>query len=318
MQTRRVALLTSAFFTSLALVLRKSDTAKRVITGAKTVEEVLRNEDAKEAVKRGVHEALVSARMSGASGSELFIMGLAGGIAGATRIWNPSIEEVKEGFSGQKSLIEYIRDEALRSKLRLKRALEFFDRVLYPAATYLSLEFLLEDYMGEVAKLDERMERDILAVDNYTKAYLLMWTATRYAGERGLAYDFVEKVCKTLNVDRQNLTYFGLIRKEGSSTYRILFGSEVYDAVGGRLERLTKTTVGRAIHVLRLIGEQPKDDVARVARVVFSTIPTSRADATTALFLLRTARKDELELVNLSEVSKGFAEGVLIKLYQGV
>jgi adenine-specific DNA methylase len=318
MQTRRVALLTSAFFTSLALVLRKSDTAERVITGAKTVEEVLRNEDAKEAVKRGVREALVSARMSGASGSELFIMGLAGGIAGATRIWNPSIEEVKEGFSRQKILIEYTRDEALRSKLRLKRALEFFDKVLYPAATYLSLEFLLEDYMGEVAKLDERMKRDILVADNYTKAYLLMWTATRYAGERDLAYDFVEKVCKTLNVDHRNLTYFGLIRKEKSSTYRILFGSEAYDAVGGRLERLTKTTAGRAIHVLRLIGEQPKDDVVRVARVVFSTIPTSRGDVTTALFLLRTARKDELELVNLSEVSKEFAEGVLIKLYQGV
>jgi hypothetical protein len=256
--------------------------------------------------------------MSGASGSELFIMGLAGGIAGATRIWNPSIEEVKEGFSRQKSLIEYIRDEALRSKLRLKKALEFFDKVLYPVATYLSLEFLLEDYMGEVAKLDERMKRDILVADNYTKAYLLMWTATRYAGERDLAYDFVEKVCKTLNVDHRNLTYFGLIHKEKSSTYRILFGSEAYDAVGGRLERLTKTTAGRAIHVLRLIGEQPKDDVARVARVVFSTIPTSRGDVTTALFLLRTARKDELELVNLSEVSKEFAEGVLIKLYQGV
>lgn len=318
MQARRVALLTSAFFTSLTLVLRKGDTAERVITGAKTVEEVLRNEDAKETVKRGVREALVSAHASEASGPELFIMGLAGGIAGVTRIWNPSIEEVGGGSFKQKSLGEYIGDEALWSKLRLRRALEYFDKVLYPAATYLSLETLLEDYMGEVAKLDERMKRDILAVDNYTKAYLLMWMATRYTGERELAYDFVEKVCKTLNVDRQNLAYFGLIRQEKSSIYRILFSSEAYDAVRGRLERLTKTTVGRAIHVLRLIGEQPKDDVARVARAVFSTIPISRSDATTALFLLRTAREDELGLVNLSGVSKEFAESVLIKLYQGV
>jgi putative DNA methylase len=311
-------LLTSAFFTSLALVLRKGDTAERVITGAKTVEEVLRNEDAKEAIKRGVREALASARMSGASGPELFIMGLAGGIAGATRIWNPSIEEVKGGFSKQKSLREYIEDEVVKGRLRLKRALEFFDKVLYPVTIYLSLETLLEDYIGEVVKLDERMKRDILTVDNYTKAYLILWTATRYAGERELVYDFVEKVCKTLNVERANLVHFGLMQSEKSSKYKLLFGSEVYEAVKGRLERLTKTVAGQAIHVLRLIGEQPKDDVAKVVKAVFSTIPVGRNTAVTALFLLRTATDEELKLVNLSRMSKDFAESVLMKLYQGV
>ena len=318
MQARRVALLTSAFFTSLTLVLRRGDIAERVITGAKTVEEIMHSEDAKEAIKRGVQEALISARMSGASGPELFVMGLAGGIAGATRIWNPSIDEVREGFSKQKSLGEYMEDEVLRRRIKLKSAVEFFDKVLYPAAIYLSLEVLLEDYMGEVVKLDERMKRDVLTVDNYTKAYLLMWTATRYTGERELAYDFVEKVCKTLNTERQNLTYFGLIRQEESSRYKVLFGSEVYEAVGGRLERLTKTVAGHAIHVLRLIGEKPKDDVTKVAKTVFSTIPTSRNVATTALFLLRTANEEELRLVNLSGISREFAESVLIKLYQGV
>jgi hypothetical protein len=318
MQTRRVALLTSAFFTSLTLVLRRGDIAERVITGAKTVEEIMHSEDAKEVIKRGVQEALISARMSGASGPELFVMGLAGGIAGATRIWNPSIDEVREGFSKQKSLGEYMEDEVLRRRIKLKSAVEFFDKVLYPAAIYLSLETLLEDYMGEVVKLDERMKRDILTVDNYTKAYLLMWTATRYTGERELAYDFVEKVCKTLNTERQNLTYFGLIRQEESSRYKVLFGSEVYEAVGGRLERLTKTVAGHAIHVLRLIGEKPKDDVTKAAKAVFSTIPTSRNVATTALFLLRTATEEELKLVNLSGISREFAESVLMKLYQGV
>ena len=318
MQARRVALLTSAFFTSLTLVLRRGDIAERVITGAKTVEEIMHSEDAKEAIKRGVQEALISARMSGAPGPELFVMGLAGGIAGATRIWNPSIDEVREGFSKQKSLGEYMEDEVLRRRIKLKSAVEFFDKVLYPAAIYLSLEVLLEDYMGEVVKLDERMKRDVLTVDNYTKAYLLMWTATRYTGERELAYDFVEKVCKTLNTERQNLTHFGLIRQEESSRYKVLFGSEVYEAVGGRLERLTKTVAGHAIHVLRLIGEKPKDDVTKVAKTVFSTIPTSRNVATTALFLLRTANEEELRLVNLSGISREFAESVLIKLYQGV
>jgi adenine-specific DNA methylase len=322
MGTRRVALLTSAFFTSLALVLRKGDMAERVITGSRTVEDILRDENVKEAIKRGVHDALISARTSETSGPELFIMGLAGGIAGATRIWNPTIEEVREGLSKQKSIIEYIEDEARRSEInKLWGALNFFDTVLYPAATYLSLEALLEDYMEEAAKLDDRMKRDVLNVDNNSKAYLLLWIATRYAGERELAYDFVEKVLQTLNVDRQILTnYYGLINQEKSesSTYRVLFGSEVYDAVKGRLERLTATAVGRAIQVLRLIGEQPKDDVTRVARALSSKIPTSRSDIAMALFLLRTASEDELELVKLSRISKDFAENVLIKLYQGV
>jgi len=321
MLKRRSALQTSAFFKSLALVLRKGDMAERVITGSKAVEDVLRDENVKEAIKRGVHDALISARTSETSGPELFIMGLAGGIAGATRIWNPIIEEVREGLSKQKSITEYIEDEVLRSKIKLRRALEFFDNVLYPAATYLSLEALLEDYMEEVAKLDDRMKRDILNVDNNSKAYLLLWIATRYAGERELAYDFMEKVLKTLNVNRQILTnYYGLIKQEKSksSTYRVLFGGEVYDAVKGRLERLTATAVGRAIQILRLIGEQPKDDVTRVARALSSKIPTSRSDIAMALFLLRTASEDELELVKLSRISKDFAENVLIKLYQGV
>jgi hypothetical protein len=318
MQTRRVALLTSAFFTSLALVLRKGETVDRVITGAKTVEEVLHNEDAKEAIKRGVREALISARMSGASGPELFIMGLAGGIAGATRIWNPGIEEVRGGLSRQKTLIEHVESEEARSRIKLRNAVEFFDRVLYPAATYLSLEALLEDYIAEVVKLDERMKRDLLTVDNHTKVYLILWTATRYTGKRELAYDFVEKVCKTLNVERANLIQFGFVQSEKSSRYKLLFGSEVYEAVKGRLERLTKTVAGQAIHVLRLIGEQPKDDVVKVAKSVFSAIPIGRNTAITALFLLRTATDEELRLVNLSRISREFAESVLMRLYHGV
>jgi len=328
MGTRRTALLTSAFFTSLALVLRKSDMAERVITGSKEVKEILSNENVKEAIKRGVHDALISARTSEMSGPELFVMGLAGGIAGATRIWNPSIEEVREEeLCKQKSIIEYIEEEARRSEIelcKLKKALNFFDTVLYPAATYLSLEALLEDYMEEVAKLDDRMKRDVLNVDNNSKAYLLLWIATRYAGERELAYDFMEKVLKTLNVNHQYLAkYYGLVKQEKSeksesSTYRVLFGGEVYDAVKGRLEMLTATAVGRAIQVLRLIGEQPKDDVTRVARALSSKVPTSRSDIAMALFLLRTASEDELELVKLSRVSKDFAENVLVKLYQGV
>jgi len=321
MLKRRAALLTPAFFKSLALVLRKGDMAERVITGSRTVEDILHDENAKEAIKRGVHDALISARVSETSGPELFIIGLAGGIAGTTRIWNPIIEEFREGLSKQKSITEYIEDEAFRSKIKLRRALDFFDKVLYPAATYSSLEALLEDYMEEVAKLDDRMKRDVLNVDNNSKAYLLLWIATRYTRERELAYDFVEKVLQTLNVDRQMLTkYYGLINQEKSksSTYRVLFGGEVYDAVKGRLERLTETAVGRAIQVLRLIGEQPKDDVTRVARALSSKIPTSRSDIAMALFLLRTASEDELELVKLSRISKDFAENVLIKLYQGV
>jgi hypothetical protein len=252
-------------------------------------------------------------------------MGLAGGIAGATRIWKPSIDELSEAeLHKPKTLTEYaegIMIEKLLARNRFKKAIEFFDEVLYPVAIYLASEALLEDYLAK-SGLDERMFKYVFSVDNFTKAYLILWTATRYSGERELAYDFVEKVCKILNVDLQSLAIYGLIsRLSGSAKQNrllLLFGSESYDAVKGQTNRLVKTTVGQAIHLLRLIGEQPKEDVSKVVKEIIQTMPTSRSAITTALFLLYTASDEELQLVKLSETVKGFVKDILMKLYQGV
>jgi putative DNA methylase len=133
----------------------------------------------------------------------------------------------------------------------------------------------------------------------------VFWTATRYAGSRELAYDFVEKICKILNVSHQALVNFGLLgrsTRSSSKTYKVLFGSECYDAVNRRINVLIRTPAGQAIHLLRLIGEQPKEDVSKAVKGVISSMPVSRRVAAIALFLLRTARSDELRLVGLSEL----------------
>jgi len=323
MQARRVALLSSAFLTSLALVLRKRGVVESIVTGTKIIEEIIQSEDAEKVIKTGVLEALRSAYISEVSGSEVFIMGLAGGIAGATRIWNSSIDEItREDLLKQRTLIKYTTNEDLAvGRIRFRKAVRYFDKVLYPAAIYIASETLLEEYLAKIG-LDERMRGDVLSADVYTKAYLILWTATRYLGERELAYDFVEKICKILNVKLENLVAYGLTVRSARTSrgrqYRLLFGDECYRALEGRHERLIKTTAGQAIHILRLIGEQPKEDISRVVKSVLSAMPISRSVTTTALFLLRTANDEELGLVRLSRTVKGFVESVLVKLYQGV
>jgi adenine-specific DNA methylase len=322
MGTRVVALLTSAFFTSLVLVLRKRGVVENVITGIKGTEELIRDEGVRRSIKWSVIESVASALNSGASGSEAFIMGLAGGIAGATRIWNPIINELD--LSEQKTLTEYIAGITLGgpSRSRFKKAVRFFDDVLYPAAMYLASEALLEDYLMKCG-LDERMSRDALSTDAFTRAYLTMWIASRYAGGRELAYDFIEKVCKIFNVDLRVLALCGLVAKpsrpsKSAKQYKLLFGSESYEAVKGKAGELIRTTAGRAIHLLRLIGEGPRDDASKAVKEVLSSMPVSRGAAATALLLLRTAGEEELRLVKLSEAIRGFAEDVLLRLYRGV
>ncbi|ACL10888.1 predicted DNA methylase containing a Zn-ribbon module [Desulfurococcus amylolyticus 1221n] len=319
MAQRRAALLTSAFFTSLILVLRKRGVVEELVTGANNPSMIVQDEALKKAIASAVLDSLASAYNSKVSGPEIFIMGLAGGIAGATRIWNPDIDKLE--IPTQKSLLEHFGAvEGVLDKSRFKKALTFYEKVLYPAAVYLTSTILLEDSLKR-AKLDERAVSEVLSTDSYTRAYLVLWTATRYAGSRELVYDFVEKICKILNVPHQALVNFGLLRKSArssSNTYEVLFGSECYSAVGHRIELLTKTSAGRAIHLLRLIGGQPREDVSRAAKGVISSMPVSRGVAATALFLLHTARSSELELVGLSELTREFADKVLVTIYRGV
>jgi len=313
MAQRRVALLTRAFFTSLALVLRKRSAAESLATGAKDPSSIIQDETLRKGVTSVVLESLSSAYNSKASGPEAFIMGLAGGIAGATRIWNPDIDKIESA-----KLDKYLSDvtEELLGKLRFQKATKFFNSILYPAAIYLASMVMLEDYLRKVG-FDERATSEIFLTDSLTRVYLMLWTATRYTDSRNLAYDFVEKICKILGTERERLASFGLIRAGGDS-YEVLFGRECYDAVRNRVEILTRTDAGQAIHLLRFIGEQPKEDVSRVVEKVKSSMPVSRRVALIALFLLRTARGEELRLVGLSEFTRGFVDEVLLKLYRGV
>jgi len=319
MKQKRAEILESAFFTSLVLVLKKRSIIGSVITSANNPSVIVQDEGVRKAIIDAVLDSLASAYNSKASGSEIFIMGLAGSIAGATRVWNPDVDRLD--IQTQKSLIEYSGDVGKPlERVRFQRALAFFERVLYPAAVYLASATMLEEQIKK-ASLDIQVMNEILTADKFTRAYLIFWTTTRYAESRELAYDLVEKICKILEVSHQVLVDFGLLGRASKSspkTYRILFGSECYDVVKKRIDVLTKTVAGQAIHLLKLIGEQPKDDVTKAMKGVLSLLPVSRRVVAVALFLLRTANSSELNLVGLSELTREFADKVLIALYQGV
>jgi adenine-specific DNA methylase len=309
MVIRRVALLSSAFFTSLALVFRKRDVLGSITAFGSKAEDIVRDEEVRRIIRQSVIEDVVKDMNSEASGPEMFIMALASGIASATRIWSPSIDEIRE------------QDISKIRFARFRKALYFFDNVLYPVAMYIALEALLEDYLAKNG-LDEDMRRDMLFIDNISRAYLMLWTASRYAGTRDLAYDFVEKVCKIMNIDTSTLVNRGLLKKPSKSAnyYSLAFGDECYKAAKGGVVTVTLTNVGKAIHTLKLIGElERKEDVIKAAQSIASRIPLSRSVVATALFLLRTATLEELKLVGIqSDIIKGFAENVLLTLYKGL
>jgi putative DNA methylase len=314
MKQKREVLLASAFFTSLALVFRKRGALGSITAYSSKAEDIARDEEVRRIIRQGAIEDVVKDMNSEASGSEMFIMALASGIASATKIWSPSIDEIRD------------QDISKIRFARFRKALHFFDNVLYPAAMYIALETLLEDYLAKNG-LDEGMRRDMLLIDkllidNISRAYLMLWTASRYAETRDLAYDFVEKVCKIMNININDLAYKGLLKKPSRSggNYRLLFGNECYDAVKNRVEVLVTTNAGRAIHTLRLIGEmERKDDVSKTAQSIASRLPLSRSVIVTALYLLRTATPEELKLVGIeNDIIKKFAENVLLQLYKGL
>ncbi|MHA1664977.1 MAG: hypothetical protein ACTSVW_04015 [Candidatus Njordarchaeales archaeon] len=318
MAQRRVALLTSAFFTSLVLVLRKRLPGKVITTGMMNPMDIIQSNETSKVISSGVADALQSAYSSKALGPEIFIMGLAGAIAGSTRIWNPDIERFV--IEKDKKLEDYFGMKEELDKKLFRLAVKYFEKTLYPASIYLGSSLILKDIMKK-AKLDDATITDILSSDNLTRAYLIFWSATRFTQFRELTYDFVEKICKMVNVDYSALINFGLLArvKKGSlKVYKVLFGRECYNAVNRRISILTRYSAGQAIHLLKLISEQPRDDVERVAKKVISVIPISRVSAAISQFLLRTARDDELSLVDVSILSRDYVDKVLEVIRRGV
>ncbi|MEM3693679.1 MAG: hypothetical protein QXI39_06640 [Candidatus Bathyarchaeia archaeon] len=127
------------FLTSMAIVARKS--ADRILVGESSLEALASNLQVREVVQKSTDEALQSARVSGASDRETYIMALAGAIAGATRIHNPSVEMLSERDASLNSFAE--KPEEL-DRLRYRRVSSFFKDRLYPVAIYLGVNRILE------------------------------------------------------------------------------------------------------------------------------------------------------------------------------
>ncbi|MEM2126614.1 MAG: hypothetical protein QXH67_00115 [Candidatus Bathyarchaeia archaeon] len=304
----------SAFFTSLALVARK--TGESIIVGERIVGELKLNEQVKKVIIESVEDALESARVSGASDREAYIMALAGAIAGATRIRNPAIESEAVEVPTD-TLNRYVGDslELEISKRVFKKLSHFFRESLYPVALTLGASKVLEDELVR-AGLSEDEKEIVASTDEVTQAYLLFWLSTRYTDEESKAfidYDFAEKICKVLGIVVGDLEKFGLLKKIVKGSYLVSFGQEVFDNLRGKLELLDKTAVGEAIYLLKRIVDSPvKDDDERCARGVVSVKPVSRQVVATALFLLKTAREEELRKASIHpQYTRPFVERVL-------
>jgi adenine-specific DNA methylase len=316
MTQRQVALERSAFFTSLSLIARK--TGDIVIVGESTPKELLLNEQVKEVITESVIDALKSAKESGASDREAYIMALAGAIAGATRIHNPGVESAESVAS--ETLNKYIgkaREQEIAKRM-FYRTTEFFRDKLYPVALYLGASKVLEEELLK-AGLSEEEIKLIIGADDITKAYLVFWLSTRYYAEGikpFIDYDFAEKICKVLGIRISEMDTYGLVKKLQNNAYTVLFGGEMFEAVKNRLEFLDRTIAGQAMHLLKFIVESPiRDDEERCAKDVISRKTFSKQAIATATFLLRTATKEELEGASISEFRKPFVEGVLKTLY---
>jgi hypothetical protein len=241
-------------------------------------------------------------------------MALAGAIAGATRIRNPFLESID--LLTSETLNKYvgeIREREIAKQLYHKLS-EFFRDSLYPVALYLGASKVLEEELIKAGMSEEEMKL-IIGAEDVTRAYLVFWLSTRYyegEAEPFVDYDFAEKICKVLGIRIGEMEDYGLVRKLQKNAYTVLFGREMFDAIRNKLEFLDRTIAGQSNHLLKLIVESPiRDDEERCAMDVLRKKTFSKQVIATALYLLRTASKEELESASISEYRKPFIEGVL-------
>ncbi|MEM3693680.1 MAG: hypothetical protein QXI39_06645 [Candidatus Bathyarchaeia archaeon] len=178
--------------------------------------------------------------------------------------------------------------------------------------------------LREIAEvgLPEESLRDIVGADSHTRAYILLWLSTRYVPESIVEYDFAEKICKVSGLGVESLTGYGLLRMVEANKKKLLrvpYGAEVFEALRNKLELLNRTTAGSAIYLTRLIAEAPaavREDVSKWADYIMKVNPSSRQVIATALFLLRTAKDEELRGISVTKESKPYVERVLEELYR--
>lgn len=324
MTERRVALAGSAFFSSLALIARKE--GSRIMVGSRELKNLIENSEVKEAIIVGATEALQSAMESGATQQEAYIMALAGAIAGVTRVRNPLIESAE--LVGERKLNEVIwsMSSEVEEVWRFKQMREFFTEVLYPLALHYGTQRVLESVIKQVFKnsgfdesLVEKITMDILSVDEESKAYILLWTSTRYSEGSIIEYDFVEKICKVLATSTAKLRSYGFVEniKGKSPKYKLAYGDRVVDLAGRRTEILIKTTVGAAILLTKTVVEIPKTETPeKLAEKVIAKIPVSKVATAVALFLVLTAKECEFKVMGITNISKPFVLNILKAIYE--
>ena len=318
MATRAVAMGGTAFFSSLAIVVRK---AKEPVLVPYTKPGLIKaDEKLQDVIFSSVRDAYKSAKESGAQGWELFVMCLAGAIAGATRMVNPAAITL----SKQITLTSKLEPEEAEELLRFWSQLKYFREVLYPAAVFLGSKWLLYDALyenlreplKEAGYSEEALKKlidDIIASDDPTKAYLHLWHITRWSAEPAVDYDFAEKLFKEIGITRSDLAYYGLINTRGK--VKVFYGNEVFEALKRRLEIMNRTVAGRAILLTRLILEAPtRIDVSKAVEYVLSEMPVGKRDAAVALFLILTASEVELKKMKATKADIEFIKSVLKEL----
>jgi hypothetical protein len=166
--------------------------------------------------------------------------------------------------------------------------------------------------------LIEKMVRDILSVDKDSKAYLLLWMVTRFSEESTIEYDFGEKICKVIGTDLDRLKHLGLLEAKGKeSTRRVVYGGQVVDLIKRRVEILDKTVSGMALRLTKTLADIPATmEAEKAAKHVKTLLPVSRQVVAVSLFLLLTAKEEELESFGI-KLNKPFIENVLKILYEG-
>ncbi|MEM2240495.1 MAG: hypothetical protein QXL27_09405, partial [Candidatus Bathyarchaeia archaeon] len=112
------------------------------------------------------------------------------------------------------------------------------------------------------------------------------------------------------------LKNLGLLETKGGTTRKIIYGREAVDLIKRRVEILDKTVSGMALRLTKILADTPAvEETGRAAERVKTLFPFSRQVVAVALFLLLTARKDELESFGITRLNKPFIENVLKLLY---
>lgn len=332
MRQRRVALSGASFFTSLALICRKRELFKRmnleVSTVTRSPDRLLEESNVVAGIMEGAANAFFDSVESKASPQEALIMTMAGAIAGATKVRNPSLESVMDIQKTLEAFLEGGEEEFMRKvdEERFRRLKNYFINILYPVAVYIGTRWYLWKILDD-SGFDENMKNAILSVDKYTRAYILLWSIARTFEKHVVDSDICEKVVKLNKLSIKDLRSLGLLRKENRVIHLNFTKRDVFEGVGGKIELMGRTSIGRAILLIDTIKSinvsSPTDykgAIDRTKKQLYEQygVGVSEQDILVALFMLRNSNNMVLSEWGISEeFSKPFIEKSLLSVLGG-